>query len=97
MSWLPVLIREADRGGKPVLRLGHAQLDRYLEFVAARARPNTVLATGYDLKVFFSAADITQQSENETNGAHQRPDRFGPTSVHRHLTSPRLDPPQRTR
>ena len=54
MTWLPVLIREADRGGRPVLRLGHRQLDRYLEFVAARARPNTVLATGYDLKVFFT-------------------------------------------
>jgi hypothetical protein len=34
--------------------LGHPQLDRYLEFVAARARPNTVLATGYNLKAFFS-------------------------------------------
>ena len=54
MTWLPVLVREADRGGRPVVRLGHEQLDRYLEFVAARARPNTVLATGYDLKVFFS-------------------------------------------
>ena len=54
MTWLPCLIREADRGGRPVLRLGHAQLDRYLDFVAARARPNTVLATGYDLKVFFT-------------------------------------------
>ena len=37
-----------------MLRLGHPQLDRYLEFVSARARPNTTLATGYDLKVFFS-------------------------------------------
>ena len=55
MTWSPWLVREADRGGRPVLRLGHGQLDRYLEFVAARARPNTVLATGYDLKVFFSA------------------------------------------
>jgi site-specific recombinase XerD len=55
MVWVPVLVREADRGGRPVLRLGHEQLDRYLEFVAARARPNTVLATGYDLKVFFTA------------------------------------------
>jgi len=55
MVWVPVLVRGADRGGRPVLRLGHGQLDRYLEFVAARARPNTVLATGYDLKVFFSA------------------------------------------
>ena len=54
MTWLPVLVREADRGGRPVLRLGNRQLHRYLEFVSARARPNTVLATGYDLKVFFS-------------------------------------------
>ena len=54
MTWLPCLVREADRGGRPVVRLGHEQLDRYLEFVAARARPNTVLATGYDLKIFFS-------------------------------------------
>lgn len=36
------------------MRLGHPLVDRYLEFVAARARPNTVLATAYDLKVFFS-------------------------------------------
>lgn len=42
-------------GGRGVrsVALGHALLDDYLEFVAARARPNTVLAVGYDLKVFF--------------------------------------------
>jgi len=34
--------------------LGHRLLDDYLELVAARARPNTVLASAYDLKVFFS-------------------------------------------
>jgi integrase/recombinase XerD len=28
-------------------------LDDYLEFVAARARPNTLLAAAYDLKVFW--------------------------------------------
>lgn len=32
-------------------------LDSYLELVAARARPNTVLAHAYDLKVFFSVID----------------------------------------
>jgi integrase/recombinase XerD len=37
---------------KPIT-LGHPQLDRHLEFVAARARPNTVLATASDLKLFF--------------------------------------------
>lgn len=54
MSWSPCLVREADRGGRPVLRLGHPLLDRYLEFVSARARPNTTLAAGFDLKVFFT-------------------------------------------
>ena len=54
MTWVPVLVREADRGGRPCLRLGHEQVDRYLDFVSARARPNTTLATGFDLKVFFS-------------------------------------------
>ena len=48
----PCLVRPADGGGVP--RLGHRLLDEYLEMVAARARPNTVLATAFDLKVFFS-------------------------------------------
>lgn len=34
--------------------LGHPLLDDYLGFVAARARPNTLLAVAYDLKVFFA-------------------------------------------
>ena len=34
--------------------LGHPLLDDYLAFVAARARPNTLRAVAYDLKVFFS-------------------------------------------
>ena len=32
-------------------------LARYAEFVAARCRPNTVLATVSDLKVFFAVID----------------------------------------
>jgi len=39
---------------KPI-SLGHPQLDRHLEFVAARGRPNTVLATASDLKLFFDS------------------------------------------
>jgi hypothetical protein len=31
-----------------------SELDRYLDFVAGRCRPKTVLATAYDLKVFFT-------------------------------------------
>jgi len=34
--------------------LGHPVLDRYLVFVAARCRPNTVLAAASDLKAFFA-------------------------------------------
>ncbi len=29
-------------------------MDRYLEFVESRCRPNTVLAAASDLKIFFS-------------------------------------------
>lgn len=38
-----------------LLRLGLPLLDGYLEFLAVRSRPNTVLAVAYDLKVFFAA------------------------------------------
>ena len=35
-------------------RLGVRLLDEYLEFLAGRCRPNTVLAVAYDLQVFFT-------------------------------------------
>lgn len=38
--------------------MGHPLLDDYLDFVAARARPNTLLAVAYDLKVFFTVVDV---------------------------------------
>ena len=51
---MPCLLHaEVDDAGRRQLRLGHRLLDDYLDLVAARARPNTVLAVGYDLKVFF--------------------------------------------
>ena len=37
-----------------MVRLGVPLLDEYLEFLAGRCRPNTVLAVAYDLKVFFT-------------------------------------------
>jgi len=40
-----------------VIRVGHPLLDAYVELVTARARWNTVLATAFDLKVFFSIVD----------------------------------------
>jgi hypothetical protein len=39
-----------------VVWLGVPLLDEYLEFLAGRCRPNTVLAAAYDLKVFFTVA-----------------------------------------
>ena len=55
--WSPCLIRSSGPEGRVDVRLGHPVVDDYLEFAAARCRPNTVLAAGYDLKVFFSVID----------------------------------------
>jgi integrase/recombinase XerD len=41
------------RSGGEAPRLGEALVDEYLRFVAARCRPNTLLAQMFDLKVFF--------------------------------------------
>lgn len=56
--FVPCLVQSPRAEGKgTVVSLGHRLLDDYLALVAARARPNTVLATAYDLKVFFSIID----------------------------------------
>lgn len=39
------------------ISLGHPLIDEYLELVRARARRNTLLATAYDLKVFFELVE----------------------------------------
>ena len=49
----PCLSRSTNSCGEVLVRVGVPVLDDYLRFVAARARPNTVLATAYDLVVFF--------------------------------------------
>ena len=51
---MPCLVRSPGGGAHGVIHLGHPLLDAYVELVAARARWNTVLATAFDLKVFFS-------------------------------------------
>ncbi|MGQ0824692.1 MAG: tyrosine-type recombinase/integrase [Actinomycetota bacterium] len=55
MAFVPCIVRglggDDSRG---VIRLGHRLVDSYVELVTARARWNTVLATVFDLKVFFS-------------------------------------------
>jgi integrase/recombinase XerD len=56
MSWGDLrLQRSRDAAGGLVVRFGVALLDGYLEFLAVRSRPNTVVAVAYDLKVFFTA------------------------------------------
>lgn len=57
VAFTPCLVRSGDGTGGGLIRVGHPVLDAYLELVAARARPNTVLAQAYDLKVFFSVID----------------------------------------
>jgi integrase/recombinase XerD len=55
MTWVdPCLQRSRNVAGHVDVRLGVPQLDEYLEFLAVRSRPNTVLAVGYDLRVFFT-------------------------------------------
>jgi integrase/recombinase XerD len=66
MSVLDVcLVRSRGPAGEPVLRFGLQVLNDYLDFVAGRCRPNTVLATAYDLRVFFSV--VTMAPEKVTS------------------------------
>ena len=57
MVFTPCMVRTVRPGGGELIRLGHPLLDAYLDLVTARARPNTVLATAFDLKVFFTVID----------------------------------------
>ena len=55
MTWSPRLTRATEGAELQSLALGLPLVDDYLQFVGARCRPNTWLATAYDLLVFFSA------------------------------------------
>jgi len=81
----PCLIRSRGPSGEPVVRLGVPLLDVYLEFLAGRCRPNTVLAAAYDLKVFFT---VVAKAPDEVRPADvlgfitaQRTGRIGEYSV----------------
>ena len=54
MTWTDPCLRRCRTASGDLVVLGVPQLDTYLEFLAARSRPNTVLAVAYDLKVFFT-------------------------------------------
>ena len=57
MAFTPCLVRSSAAAGSEQVHLGHPLLDSFLDLVAGRARWNTVLATAFDLKVFFSIID----------------------------------------
>jgi integrase/recombinase XerD len=79
MSSFPCLVRFVSGSGQVRYRLGDRLVDRYLEFVAGRCRPNTLRAVAFDLKAFFSVTgkdpvEITAADVFEFL-AHQRGDR----------------------
>src|SRR4051794_7814505 len=54
MTSFPVLVRSVSSAGAVRYALGDPLVDRYLEFVGGRARPNTLRAVAFDLKTFFA-------------------------------------------
>jgi integrase/recombinase XerD len=61
VDWSLCLTRSGVGAELRGITLGHPLLDDYLAFVGARARPNTWLATAYDLKVFTVVAKESAQ------------------------------------
>ena len=57
MRWVPMVTKSVSAAGELRVAIGHPLTDEYLEFLRARARPNTLLARAFDLKVFFSVVD----------------------------------------
>jgi integrase/recombinase XerD len=58
VSWSPRLVRDRVDGQLVRLSLGHPLLDEYLAFTGGRLRPNSWLAIGYDLQVFFAVVGV---------------------------------------
>ena len=79
MTFIPCLVRSSTTAGEARFALGHPLLDRYLEFVAGRTRPNTVRAVAFDLKTFFTVVDKDPADVAASDVfdflAHQRGDR----------------------
>src|ERR1700749_2590683 len=79
MSAFPCVVRFVSGSGQVRYRLGDRLVDRYLEFVAGRCRPNTLRAVAFDLKTFFTVIgkDPVQVTAADVSGflADQRGDR----------------------
>lgn len=76
MTLRPCLVRS----GEARYSLGDPLFDKYLEFVASRARPNTLRAVAHDLKTFFAVVNKTQRCCRSRHlrflsSATRRPDR----------------------
>ena len=79
MNTFPVLVRSVSPSGASRFALGDPLVDRYLAFVAGRARAETLRATAFDLKTFFTVVtkapvDVVAADVFEFL-AHQRGDR----------------------
>ena len=85
LGFVPCLVLSGGAAGREHVRLGHPLLDAFLELVAGRARWNTVLATAFDLKVFFSIIDTDPAAVTTADVlafiASQRAPRRGATVV----------------
>ena len=66
MNSFPCLVRSLSSAGDVRYALGDPFVDRYLEFVAGRCRPNTLTATAFDLKTFFT---VVQRDPVEVTSA----------------------------
>jgi integrase/recombinase XerD len=79
MSSFPCLVRSVSGPGEVCYGLGHRLVDRYLEFVAGRCRPDTLRAVALDLKAFFAVVgkDPVEVTAVDVFDflAHQRRDR----------------------
>ena len=79
MNTFPCLVRSVSAAGERRYVLGDGDVDRYLEFVAGRCRPNTVRAVAFDLKVFFTIVERDPLAVSASDVfeflAHQRGDR----------------------
>jgi integrase/recombinase XerD len=85
VGFMPCLVRSSGPTDREQVSLGHPLLDAFLEFVAGRARWNTVLATAFDLKVFFSLIETDPAGVTTADVLafiqHQRAPRRGATVV----------------
>ncbi|MHB8450937.1 MAG: hypothetical protein ACYDAQ_10885 [Mycobacteriales bacterium] len=57
MTTPPQLSRTVLPSGRTRYSFGEPLLDRYLEFVAGRTRPNTLRAVAFHLKAFFGVVE----------------------------------------